>query len=121
MFEGAQHTITGSRSTLAAGTFAAFDGWWLICGEWSQVVAKVHTVKDVAEALKKGQSSIRRMIAEGELRAVKIGGSVRILDADLQNYLDSLTYIVPESPKRKPARQYRSRGADQFDRSVFLN
>lgn len=43
-----------------------------------------------------GRTSIYKLIALGELRAVKIGGCTRILASDLDRWLDGLPPIHPK-------------------------
>ncbi len=46
------------------------------------------TIEEVARILRISVQTVRRMIDEGELRAIKIRGQWRIKREDLQNYID---------------------------------
>jgi excisionase family DNA binding protein len=46
-----------------------------------------YTVKEVAFYASKSEHTVRRQISEGTLRAVRVGGSVRIQHPDLVRYL----------------------------------
>lgn len=46
-----------------------------------------YTVKEVAFFADKSEHTIRRQISEGTLRAVKVGGSVRVQHPELVRYL----------------------------------
>ncbi len=59
------------------------------------------TVKQVAMLLKIHHLTVRRYIAEGKLKAVKLGGNVRITQKDLQSFSES--YI----PNTKQVKKYR--------------
>jgi excisionase family DNA binding protein len=47
-------------------------------------------INDVSDQLKMSKSSIRRLIDDEKLQAVKIGKSVRISSEELDRYLSSL-------------------------------
>ena len=44
-------------------------------------------IKEVAEALKVSTKTVRRLISLGEIPAVWIGGSSRVLQSDLDQYI----------------------------------
>jgi len=51
-------------------------------------VEELLTIDEVARILKVSIQTIRRMIDEGELKAIKIRGQWRIKREDLQDYID---------------------------------
>ena len=50
---------------------------------------RFHSIPTVAERLDVSEKSVRRYIERGELAAYRIGGQIRIGEADLQNFLRS--------------------------------
>ena len=60
------------------------------------------TVNDVAERLQLHPITVRRHIKAGQLRAVRIGRSVRIREADLEEYLEAGDYEQVEYPTPSP-------------------
>lgn len=50
--------------------------------------APLRSIRAVAEFLGVSERTVRRLIAGGELKAHRIGGSLRISEADLRAYLD---------------------------------
>jgi len=54
-----------------------------------ETVHGTNTVTQAAEKAKVSAKTIYRQIARGNLRAKRIGRCVRILDADLNRYLES--------------------------------
>lgn len=50
-------------------------------------IPKMLTVYEVADYLKVNHNTIRRLINKDELRAVRIGDSIRIRESDLAEYL----------------------------------
>ena len=50
---------------------------------------KYLTVRNVAEALQLSTKSVYGIVSRGELPAYRVGGSVRIAQADLDAYLDA--------------------------------
>lgn len=46
------------------------------------------TIEDVSRILRVSIQTVRRMIDEGELKAIKIRGQWRIKREDLQDYID---------------------------------
>ena len=60
------------------------------------------TVNDVAERLQLHHITVRRHIKAGKLRAVRVGRSVRIREADLEEYLGADDYAPFEYPTPTP-------------------
>ena len=54
------------------------------------------SVKQVAYILKVHPLSVRRYIKQGRLKAVKVGGNVRVRDKDLQEFHKELTASSPQ-------------------------
>ena len=54
---------------------------------------KLLKTEEVGEILSFSPKKIRKMIAAGELPALKIGGEYRIRQEDLQNYVDGLSVV----------------------------
>lgn len=50
--------------------------------------ARLLTIKDVVEELQVTERTVRRWIADGKLKAVKIGGGWRVHPRDLDRMLD---------------------------------
>jgi len=63
----------------------------------NELVGVCLTLKEVAARLQVCRRTLEREINAGRLRAVKIGRSVRILECDLQTYLDGLVTHPPQS------------------------
>jgi len=79
------------------------------------------TICEVATALRVSESSVRRLIASGEIAAKKIGGSIRVPEEALADFLAGASIEVsPGRPKPAAARR-RRHAVDEFDRNVFLN
>lgn len=49
--------------------------------------AKYYRVETIAEKLDLSPRSVRRLIDSGQLQAIKVGGSVRVSDDELQRLL----------------------------------
>lgn len=49
---------------------------------------KLYTALQVAEALQLNEQTVLRFIREGKIKAIKVGRSYRIKEADLKAYLD---------------------------------
>ncbi len=47
-----------------------------------------YTLKEVAAMLRKSVKTVRRLISDGHLLSLKIGGSRHVLASELQKYLD---------------------------------
>ncbi len=60
------------------------------------------TVNDVAERLRVHPITVRRHIKAGILRSVRVGRSVRIREADLEDYLGAEDYEPAEYPTPTP-------------------
>ena len=54
------------------------------------------SVRQVAFILKVHQLTIRRYIKDGRLKAVKVGGNVRIKEADLTSFHSDLSTATPQ-------------------------
>jgi excisionase family DNA binding protein len=52
-------------------------------------VDRLLTVAEVAELLRLSVRSVRRLIAEKQLRVVRVGRSVRVRPEDLKSFLDT--------------------------------
>lgn len=48
---------------------------------------KLYTIEQIAEILQVGDSTVRRMIADREIEAIKVGRQWRITETALQDYL----------------------------------
>ncbi|MCM3444504.1 helix-turn-helix domain-containing protein [Metabacillus halosaccharovorans] len=48
---------------------------------------KVLTVNDVSELLKLSKCKVYALAKEGEIPTVKIGGSIRVIQEELENFL----------------------------------
>lgn len=57
------------------------------------------TVKEVAEALAVDHKTVRRLIREGKLVAVKIAGAIRIPEDGLMDYLERAKIRKPSVAK----------------------
>lgn len=49
----------------------------------------VYTVEEVADILKVSPQTVRALIKRGEMKAVRVGGQIRIRQQDLDEYLNS--------------------------------
>lgn len=49
---------------------------------------KMLKIDEVAECLNISISTVRRLIAKNELKAVKVGGSLRVQESDLKKYVE---------------------------------
>jgi len=54
---------------------------------FSAAAARLHTVKDAAQRLGMTPPTLRRMIAEGGIKAVVAGSTFRISDAEIQRVM----------------------------------
>ena len=50
--------------------------------------ARFATVSEVAKLLRVSNMTVYRLVNSGQLRAVRVGRSYRILEADVQRYLE---------------------------------
>lgn len=50
---------------------------------------KLLTCKQVGEILLFSPKKIRKMLAEGEIPSVKIGGEYRVIEKELMNYIEN--------------------------------
>jgi excisionase family DNA binding protein len=53
-------------------------------------VTQLLTIRDVAFALQASDSTVKRLVASGELTSVHVGRSLRVRPGDLQEYINSL-------------------------------
>jgi len=60
-----------------------------VAAEEAQPGRRFHSIPTVAKRLDVSEKSVRRYIERGELPAYRIGGQIRIGEADLQNFLRS--------------------------------
>jgi excisionase family DNA binding protein len=49
-----------------------------------QKMPRLRTVKETARALRLGRSTVYRLVAGGKIHGIKIGGSVRVPDAEIE-------------------------------------
>lgn len=56
-----------------------------------EMQSKYWTVDEIAETLRVNPQTIRRYLQSGKLSGVKLQGSWRISDADLQNFIENRT------------------------------
>jgi len=64
---------------------------------------KLLTVSDVADRLSISQSLCYRLVAEGKLRAFRIGkGALRFREEDLAEYMESCVIEVRLEPRKAP-------------------
>jgi len=52
-------------------------------------VERLLTVADVAEILRLSVRTVRRLIAEDELKVIRVGRSVRVQAEDLRSFIDA--------------------------------
>ncbi len=57
----------------------------------------LHTVSEVASAMRVSNMTVYRLIKSGEIPAVRIGKNYRIRDSDLERYLEERSVHVPEA------------------------
>jgi excisionase family DNA binding protein len=69
-------------------------------------VPKLLSVAQVSAKLQCARSTVRKLIADGELRASRISSrTIRISETDLQAYLDGRANTSPLSTKTREAAQ----------------
>jgi excisionase family DNA binding protein len=74
------------------------------------------TVSEVAEATGLSPNAVYRAISDGELRASKLRGRLRVQLAELDAWIDSnfvttrAVYVEPPAPARPPGRNGPGRG-----------
>lgn len=71
---------------------------------------QVYTVAEVAEMLRVTEDPIRRAIARKELRALKVGSSLRIRQEDLDEYLGIGAPPMVDEMKPEVDGEYEGRG-----------
>lgn len=65
---------------------------------------KMYNVQEVAERLSVSEVTIRRLINDGQLRALKVRGQLRIGEDDLTSYLRSCRVPLPVVPVRQKSK-----------------
>ena len=65
---------------------------------------KMYSLREVAENLKVSEATIRRLINDGQLRALKVRGQLRIDEKDLTTYLLSCRVPLPVIPVRQKSK-----------------
>ncbi len=50
---------------------------------------QLYTLEEVADILRVSVSTVRRMINDGELKAKRVRGQLRVLKSDLEEYISS--------------------------------
>jgi excisionase family DNA binding protein len=65
------------------------------------------TVKEAAQTLRASESKVRGLLARGDIPVYRIGGSVRVAESDLTDYL---ARCRENSLHRQPLRHLRHRG-----------
>lgn len=65
---------------------------------------KMYSVRESAEMLKVSEATIRRLINDGRLRALKIRAQLRIDEDDLKAYLSSCRVPLPVVPVRQKSK-----------------
>jgi len=58
---------------------------------------RMFSYAEAGEVLDVGVTVVKQLVKDGHLRAVKVGGSVKIRDFDLNDYIDNLP---PHSPAK---------------------
>lgn len=62
------------------------------------------TVGDVAQQLGVSDKTVRRLVAAGDLIAYRIGGSIRVKQADLDAYLRRQLIVTDDEPGKVKAK-----------------
>ena len=57
----------------------------------------LYRVNEVADMLGLGMSKVYQLIRAGQLRAVRVGGTIRIPRESLERYIAALPSVVPDS------------------------
>lgn len=65
---------------------------------------KMYRIREAAELLSVSEATIRRLINDGKLRALKVRGSLRIDENDLTSYLRSCKVPLPVMPVRQKSK-----------------
>lgn len=73
------------------------------------------TVRQVAYILKVHHLTIRRYIRDGKLKAIRIGGNVRVKESDLQNFHTNLTMAPPQQQIIIRAKKHSAKLFSRFD------
>jgi excisionase family DNA binding protein len=59
---------------------------------------KIFTIQEASNFLRLGRSRLYELLAEGQIRAVRIGRRTVIRSSDLQRFLQALPEYAAESP-----------------------
>lgn len=83
-------------------------------------ISTLITSKELCEELRISYSTLARIVERGELDCLRIGGSMRFRQEDVDLYLERARYRAPATrPRQKkeppPTRQRRERKGDPFD------
>jgi excisionase family DNA binding protein len=70
------------------------------------------TVQQVADRLARKKSSVYALIQSGKLRGYRMGGAVRVAEADLERFIDGGVIVPPGDDAHPKARPVRSGPAD---------
>lgn len=73
------------------------------------------SVRQVAFMLKVHHLTIRRYIKEGKLKAVRVGGNVRIKEKDLQEFHKELSAATPQQSIILKAKKHAARPFSDVD------
>ena len=65
---------------------------------------KMYRIREAAEILSVSEATIRRLINDGQLRALKVRGQLRIDESDLTTYLRSCRVPLPVIPVRQKSK-----------------
>lgn len=65
---------------------------------------KMYRIREAAEILSVSEATIRRLINDGKLRALKVRGSLRIDENDLTAYLRSCKVPLPVVPVKQKSK-----------------
>lgn len=63
---------------------------------------KLHTINEIAEVLDQTSRSVRYLIGDGRLAAVKVGGSIRVTGEEFDRFLRDLPPAQLAPRKRRP-------------------
>ncbi|NWG47128.1 MAG: helix-turn-helix domain-containing protein [Alphaproteobacteria bacterium] len=74
-----------------------------------------YTVKDVADLLKIGETTVRHWIRDRELRAIDVGREWRIAPVDLEDFLSR--HATAEDPRKPQAAQVNGRTRRTYQKS----
>lgn len=77
---------------------------------------ELYTINQVAILLKVHPLTVRRYIREGKLKAVRVGGNVRVALNDLREFMQS---FVPQAKASKPTSQIAAEKHFGMDDPLF--